>query len=249
MAALTPSESGAAAQHVPLSSINLEDTVANFPSLKRKYARSGMSEDRLTITCPISGSVLTSSDPFELLGDFGFEKATDATTSIVGLTGAFSTEAFLLVLNRDTIGGNTGGVTFGSAAFPQLIVSDAHSIKYTYFSAGIYSSLPALAAGDTSAKGCAVSPEFDFHHEISVWADGTTASSAINAPTTGTFDQDWSVIPEGLKLPTNGDAILYSIYVLSFANGLPSDLVIAQGLEWMADNRDKGLPPHWKGLE
>jgi len=232
----------------PLSAIDLDDTVANFPSLKLKFSREGMADNNLSITCPISGIILSSTSAFNLVGDTGFTRS-----SVTAMDGALtlSDKDFLCLVNADIINAN-GSTDFGKTNTSGGAIKAVPASSYSYYDGNTvgsnYVTMGATAAGDLSAIGVAVGPQLDFGNKYSIYADGTTAAVKTVGAITGTFDKaDWT-INSGFLLGSNTTITYHSIYVLEFANGIPDDTVITQGMQWMAANRDKGLPPMWKDL-
>jgi len=232
----------------PLSSIVHEDTAAIFPSLRLKFSRAGMADNKLSITCPISGKILSTSTAFNEIGATGFSRA--SVTSMDSAL-ALSNSDFLCLVNAD-ITAATGGTLFGGATTDGGSINVRPASSYSYYDANVigsnYNTIPATTAGDLSAIGVAVSPSLDFGDKYAVFADGTTAVEKDAGVITGTWNAaDWQ-INQSFGLGANAAITYHSLYVLEFVNGLPSDTIISQGMQWMAANRDKGLPPHWKDL-
>ncbi len=262
MASLSVSVGAGAQRGKPLSSINLEDTVENFPSLRYKFSRNGISADKKSITCEVTGAVitLTNAATFEKSGDYGFYLS--GSSFVFSLTGAnfaskFTTKDMLFISNSDIATGSNGGFTIGqnngpsAGTDPEFRVNTPAGYAYLDYNTH-WSNIPAvnISGGIGALCGC-IAPFDNLIEKFAVYSDGTTApSKVIGSNNTGAdfTSANWA-FDDVFKITAGSPAtIYYGLYILEFKNGRPNDNVIKDGLLWMAANRDKGLPPMWKDL-
>jgi len=235
----------------------LDETVENFPALKYAFTYDGCDFDAGTITCPVSGLVLTQPILQERVA------ATYSITGIPTVTGSLvapgNTKNVIMCYIAEQIGNETKGFALGDPAN-----SPGFGVAPNGLSVGFLDYVTVTASKYSTLKGYSIpNDEKNVVNALAInWADDQTKEAFISSslPTvqsgngtssgTGGITAGISSLA-GVTLPNNKPnssteiTNLYGCYVLYFDNKAPLDLENA--VVWM--QKHKRLYPGWAFLK
>lgn len=237
-----------------LESVNNAVNSVNFPALKYAFEYDGCDFDTNTITCPISGLVLTFSD-LDTNGTNGFSVGATAPTLSKNMV-APETKGLVLVAIANSILNSGQSWEMGSPLTTQGAgCSSAQGFMLSTIDASNYhqytnNSFPANSIADDFCHVLAA----DFPNDYSIRATyvvdaiGSEVVEAVGTSVgTGGITLGLSQIfldaNQRIVMPTGVGNSIVGFYIFHFENGTPLD--VSSSAAWMGIN--KTLYPGWIG--
>lgn len=225
------------------SDLLLEPSATDFPALIAAFDYSGVDFDNDTITCPISGVVL-SGPTFTDNGNRTFTASTGATTVTGTLTTPSASKILVGIQVNSTLQNGNGSRYGDGYSDDGLYIQNA--ISYVNVDASNYHTLGALTPTASYAiSSCAAGLIVNWagNATTKLFCDATYNETVVSGVATGTIAAGITTITQAVTLPTGTNKV-GGIYLFEFTSA-PSNTEVYQAMGWMAANSGY-VYPGWR---